>query len=438
MSTESLQGVGFDQAYEALDEVFGGHPLKPALYTSYLQGTLFSRIAPSAQVQHVQHGSNIGENRFRTVHDNSQLFWASMGELYNMGVQQYKAWVQQLTDNFMVLLSQASQTNKGVSEVDKFFQGLHNAIIRDYRYFGENDKAEELERRGTADQGDVPTLVAGELKAFATGLDPQNVNTGGYRLARRLCNKERPLVLKFLCDRIMGSSWYIKSSGGFDGMVRHFHFATKFRLFAGADEIEFIENILFTENSGTKTLGNNFLQSKVGHVLLGAIQNNLKGLDASHEDIVQPFLALAFYHNWDDYLEKFLAHMVLHESPNPGQTPHMRVVSNFTRHFANIGTFERVQHLTPRAFWMMTKVSAAIHQWPDAAILNQVALNAMKDSKTGSGRSGNPNTSKVRPAKSKDTVMVERVQQGETPRGHVDETELKPGWQTGYRWGQGN
>ena len=223
MSTR-LSGIGFDSAYQALDEIFAGHPLKPALFTAYFEGALFSRISDMSEVPAVEEGSL--DNRFRDFHDNAQLFWAMMNEIYGMEVRQYKVWIKLLWTVFSELLVSAA---KGKSEEPKLYEALHNAIIRDYRYFGENDKAEQLEKSGISDN--PQQIAVGELQALFSDLDPKN-DKSGYSLARRLCVRERPLVLKFLGDQILATGWYIKQSGGFDHMTQYFHFPPRFRFSA--------------------------------------------------------------------------------------------------------------------------------------------------------------------------------------------------------------
>ena len=120
-------GIGFDSAYQALDEIFAGHPLKPALFTAYFKGALFSGISDHTVVPAVEEGSNL-DNRFRDFHDNAQLFWAMMNEIYGMEVRQYKVWIKLLWNVFGQLMLAAA---KGKSEEPKFYEALHNAIIRD-------------------------------------------------------------------------------------------------------------------------------------------------------------------------------------------------------------------------------------------------------------------------------------------------------------------
>ena len=290
MSTSpSLHGIGFDSAYEALDEIFAGHPLKPAVYTAYFAGALFSRISESDELLQVK-ATHI-EKRFRDLHDQKQIFWGMMNEIYDMQVQVYKNWVGNLWGNFKTLLESAAQNSKtGKPEIPQFYEALHNAIIRDYRYFGEIDKAEEFEARGTSGQGDITELVEGELKTLVNDLDPQNIDKTGYNLARRLCVRERPLVLKFLGDQIKGAGWYVKAQGGFDRMKDYFGLYPKYRLFCSKDEWDGIDTILAQNMNGAgeggkqgQVIGNAFLQSKPGHFLGGGIQKYMEG-DKSHEN----------------------------------------------------------------------------------------------------------------------------------------------------------
>ena len=128
--------------------------------------------------------------------------------------------------------------------------------------------------------------------------------------------------------------------------------------------------------------------------------------------------------DWDEWLSKFIAEMVRHESPNPGQNPELRVISNNSRHFANIGAFQETQPMSNRARQMIMEITESVRKWPDAELLNKVALEAIQDNQTGRGRSGNTNSRKVPEAtRGGDTVMAETVGGGVTPNGHHDETE---------------
>ena len=48
----------------ALDEI-AGHPLKPAVFTAYLDNNMFSRIADSADIQDIQSDPETQNARFR-------------------------------------------------------------------------------------------------------------------------------------------------------------------------------------------------------------------------------------------------------------------------------------------------------------------------------------------------------------------------------------
>ena len=78
-----------------------------------------------------------------------------------------------------------------------------------------------------------------DVNQLYTNLDPQN-DKSGYRLARRLCNNARPLFLKFMCDQIMGTAWWIKMQHGFDRVRSSFRMPSKYRLFCSPEEIGFI------------------------------------------------------------------------------------------------------------------------------------------------------------------------------------------------------
>ena len=104
--------------------------------------------------------------------------------------------------------------------------------------------------------------------------------------------------------------------------------------------------------------------------------------------------------------------MVYHDSPEPAEHPEFTVLSNYSRHFVNIGAFEESQPLTARGRGFMDGLVTDIQRWGDAGLLSKVALKAINDNQTGSGRSGNRNTSKVPDPQEPDTIMVNEWPQG--------------------------
>ena len=420
MSSYGFNGVDFDTAYELLDANFAGHPLAPSIFTAYLEGSRFSEIGDQSTVHHVEGTYSAVRSRYRTYESNKELFWNVMDETYNMDVDDYKGWIVALSDNYSNgLLEQTQQDRSGKNTLPEFYQGMFDALIRDYRYFGQNEEADALERHGLSDES-VEEFVALQTVAFLNS-KPKN-DKGGYNLARRLCNRERPLLLKFICDKLMGASWYVKQSGGFDGMLMHYKFKSKYRLFVGKPELDFLSH-LFTKYEGG-TIGNKFLEGQVGRPLVGAIQRSLEGA-TDHDGVVESFLNLAFYSGWDGWLARFIADMVYHDSEGPGDNPEFRVIQNYSRHFCNTGSFENANALTSVGRAQLEDINHKVSQWEDCELLEQVALKAIGDSKTGSGRSGNPNTSKVpTTVQAPDQVMVEAVTLGGGDGGHTEETTI--------------
>ena len=74
-------------------------------------------------------------------------------------------------------------------------------------------------------------------------------------------------------------------------------------------------------------IANNFLHSDAGRVLLGAISKKLGG-EMVHDDVVDQFLLLAFYNDWDDWLSKYIADMVHHDAPKPQDHPERWIIAN--------------------------------------------------------------------------------------------------------------
>ena len=435
MSSEQYRGIGFDAAYQTVtDEIFGDHPLTPAFYMSYLEHDLFSRLTDDTQYDITP------DERFHSWHDQKELFWATFHEIYNMGVEQYKAWVGLLDHHFNELIITAIEAKKGDKKaLSQFYQAAHEAVIRDYEYFGVTDVARNLGERGLS-EGDPQKIVRDEINNLAKNLEPKN-DKAGYSLARRLCNKERPLLLKFLCDQIKATTWYVKHQHGLNLLSQYIHIPLKYRLFCSANELTAVEQTFdrncqgASEGQHGSTIGNKFLTGEVGHVLLGAIHNSLTA-ETTHDGDVQLFLDLAFYNDWDSWLSRYIADMVHHDSPSPGDRPEFQVIANYSRHFVNIGTFVDNQPMSHRAFAIISRLCNEIQQWPDADILSKVALKAMGDSKTGSGRSGNRNTSKVPDPADADKIAVEEPPPGHS-RGHVEETQQFTWGGSDPMWSQG-
>ena len=444
--TSQPRGFTFDNAYLALDEIFAGHPLKPAVFTAYLRNTMFSRIADSDNFRDIESDPGTQRGRFRDFHDQAQLFWATVDEIYQMDVINYKKIISDLWQTFKDLVDQVQQTRDGKDMKPQFYEAAHSAIIRDYRYFGDNETAKRLEERGTAQtMSEKDEELMSDVIGLVRDLDPKN-DKSGYRLARRLCNNARPLFLKFLCDQIMGGAWWIKHQGGFDNVKFSLRVPSKYRLFCSPEEIAFTENMFKDNSTGAgdggqqgSVIGNKFLHSDAGRVLLGAISKSLEG-ETAHDEEVDEFLLVAFYNDWDEWLSKYIADMIHHETPKPQQQPERRIIANYSTHFASTGSFKHDQKLSNRILQFMEIFSSHIQKWEDAGILHKEALKAIRDNQTGSGRSGNPNTSKVPSKESGDVVAVEQTDSGETPIGHSDETQLGGGWrqsQTLYDQGFG-
>ena len=429
MSSEPT-GFTFDNAYLALDEIFAGHPLRPAVFTAYLTGTMFSRIADSASFGDIRSDPDLQARRFRDFPDQSKLFWAMFNEIYQMDVIEYRNIISDLWQTFKDLLDQTQQSRNGKDLKPQFYQAAHKALIRDYRYFGDNETARHLEQRGLAETSERKGAeLEADINELVQNLDPKN-DKSGYRLARRLCNKERPLFLKFLCNSIQGSDWWIEMQKGFDNVQFNLGIPAKYRLFCRHDEIKFCEKLFQKNSSGASAggqqgnvIGNKFLHSKAGRALLGAISKSMEA-ESQHDEDVEHFLLVAFYNDWDEWLSKYIGDMIHHETPEVQAKPERRVVGNYSQHFANTGNFSKDQPLSNRVLRFMQELNHQINKWPDAGVLEKDALEAIGDNQTGSGRSGNPNTRKVPRKVRRDVVTVERTVPGVNPLSHFDETHV--------------
>ena len=125
-SAPGLRGIGFDDAYVAVDETFGDHPLKPAFYMGYLEQDLFSQLTDEADYELKP------ERRFSSFATQIDLYWRNFKEIYYLGQSQYKAWVSHLWSRFNELIYTAIDAKRGgKNELSEFCQKAHEAVIRD-------------------------------------------------------------------------------------------------------------------------------------------------------------------------------------------------------------------------------------------------------------------------------------------------------------------
>ena len=195
MSSEQYRGIGFDAAYQTVtDEIFGDHPLTPAFYMSYLEHDLFSRLTDDTQYDITP------DERFHSWHDQKELFWATFHEIYNMGVEQYKAWVGLLDHHFNELIITAIEAKKGDKKaLSQFYQAAHEAVIRDYEYFGLTDVARNLGERGLS-EGDPKSIVRDEIHNLAKTSNQRTIKRG-TRSRDACATRNAPFCSSFCATR---------------------------------------------------------------------------------------------------------------------------------------------------------------------------------------------------------------------------------------------
>ena len=128
-----------DNAFVALDEVFPGHPLTPAARTTYLVGAMFTRIGDHEEIHPPQ---RYWPQRIRPLEENARFFWLCLKHYYHLTLSDYLKWTELLTTHFFhAIMEVAKAQNSYIPVLDR----LKQALVRDYRYFRESDKAKALD-----------------------------------------------------------------------------------------------------------------------------------------------------------------------------------------------------------------------------------------------------------------------------------------------------
>ena len=367
----------FDAAYTALEEIFPGHPLLPAARICYIYGDAFGRIDNSSLVYDVR---RLWPIRVRSIPDNARLFWGAFDSYFNLRYSSYRRWVLDIANHFRVAIMGVARND---GKLEETLNRILTALIRDYRYVGETEKADQLANYSISDARRPEDEVWGAVNEFVQHVQPRNEVKDGFPLSTALCNSARPLLLKCLTDLMKGTANFIDATGT--------QVPSKYRLFFRLDEdaqwdklIEHNQNGLETGASEGHNIGNLFLENEVGRALLGAVAQLLLG-SGHHMQVADQMCNLFFWQNYDGWLERFLQDMVENESPKPGQNPHLRCIANYPTHYFNTGHFKGVHKITSYVQPILDDLAARIRSWPDNRALDQEVLELMKSQRVGSG-----------------------------------------------------
>ena len=156
--------TSIDSAFVALDEVFPGHPLTPAARQTYLSGEMFTRIGDSEEVYEPQ---RLWPRRIRPLEENAKFFWACMKHFYHLSLTDYLNWIQLLAGKFFRAIMDVAHAEKSYIKV---LDRLKQALVRDYRYFRESEKARSLDVMNLNDSKSPEKEIFGQI-CTATRID---------------------------------------------------------------------------------------------------------------------------------------------------------------------------------------------------------------------------------------------------------------------------
>ena len=381
MSTASpVTMLTLDSAYTALEEVFPGHPLMPALRMEYLQGVKFDSIGREKTI----YGPSSEHNRARSLNANSSNFWHGFARYMKISYKNYLSWVQEIKNMFFQAIAKSCKDGK---EQVRIMDRIRKALVRDFRYFGFHEQAKQLEEATLTARGQPAQVVHKALDSF---LETRDTETGkpvkeGFSLSKRLCDPYRPLVLKCLCDLIKGQDVFAVLES--DGRI-----PDKYRLFWRNEENtkdwdQMVEDNLsggIGGEAGNHTLGNKWLSSQYGLAFMGAVAQLVSNTGTHTVDtnfVCQAF----FYANYDDWFERTLHEMVKEDASQPGKDIHVSVISSNPRHYFNVGRFKRNQQISAYMLPVINQLNQRLHTWGDSGILAKNVLDVIQGRRVGSG-----------------------------------------------------
>ena len=420
---EPVTKTSFDSAYEALQEVFPGHPLWPALRVEYIQGRRFEEISGR-----VWGPTDERRNRVRSIKNNAEIFWNAFNRYMHLSYKSYVSWVNELTARFFNFIVHSSKDDKElVTKMDR----IRNALVRDFRYFGFHDQADQLDKSTISARGNPDGVVHNALESFFSTRDTVTGKPvkDGFPLSKRLCDAYRPLVLKCLCDLIKDQElfkWLEETRAGE-------RIPSKFRLFWRNDENTKDWDLMIEENltgveageEGGQTLGNKWLASQYGLALMGGIAQLILGT-GKHDTDTNFICMVFFYQNYDGWFERTLHEMVKKDVVQPGATVHVEVIKSHPRHYFNLGRFKHTQRVSTFMLPVMHRVNYMLqHLWVDSGILAKNVLDVLDERRVGSGSAGMGGPTLAEKLKKKHTKNLPKVQLSYAEEIETYQTQLE-------------
>ena len=416
-SVQQQFNYSLDLAIQALEEVFPGHPLIPAVKQSYLSGVLWHEINDSSIV-----GSptQLWKQRIRDIGTNSELFWKMfLGYFARMSLSDYIAWVRWLCQWFKSPILATAERDKNTMQI---VERLKLALIRDYRFFKDGDKARKLEDVDMSDSRRPEEEIFRYIQLFTETINPRGTPPEGYEISNRLCARHNPLLLKLLAELVKGTGRILHDSG------QRGNIPTRFRLFYDNKEVvEEYDNLLIQNIDGVElnqkeggTMGNKWLESRHGRAMLGAIAQLLIDGGGKHSLDAANLCQAFFWQDYDGHFANFLREMIDHDSKGVGAHPHLRIIANTPNHFFNTGHFRVPHNLTSYMFPLMSHVNHEIGTWADKNVLEKAVLDVLSEKRVGSG-SGTQNPDSLAEKLHKKWTAKQPLQQ--IPLEHTAEME---------------
>ena len=382
MSTTQTYNYSLDLAIQALVEVFPDHPLIPAVKQSYLSGVLWHNISDSSIVDSP---TRLWKQRIRGIETNGELFWKMfIGYFAKISLSDYITWVRFLCKWFRNPILATAQRDKNTMQV---VERLQEALIRDYHFFKDDDKALKLEDVDMSDSRRPEEEIFRYIQIFTETCNPRGTPPEGYEISNRLCARHKPLLLKLLAELVKGTGRFLHETG------HKGNIPTRFRLFYDRKEVDeeydhlLVQNIDGLELNQEKgvTIGNKWLESKHGRAMLGAIAQLLIDQGGQHSQDAENLCQAFFWQDYDGHFANFLREMIDHDSKGVGAHPHLRIISNTPNHFFNTGHFRVSHNLTSYMNPLMAHVNHEIGTWTDAAVLEKAVLDVISVKRVGSG-----------------------------------------------------
>ena len=376
-----------DLAFQAIEEVFPDHPLTPAVKQSYLSGVLWHEMNDNSDVRRPK---ELWKQRIRDIETNAHLFWnLFLGYFARFNMKDYVGWIRLFCKWFRLPILATAERDKNTMQV---VESLKEALVRDYRFFKDDDKARKLQDIDMSDSRRPEDEIFQYIQQFSErpengGVKPRGTPPDGYDISDRLCSRNKPLLLKLLSQLVKGTGRYLHESNKIASIP------TRYRLFWNKIEVDDeYDDLLVKNQDGTEldqsaggTIGNKWLESKQGRAMLGAIAQLIIDGGGQHANDADNICRAFFWQDYDGHFADFLRDMIRHDAKGVGQQPHLRIIKNTPNHFLNTGHFRVAHSLSSYMFPIMAHINNEIGTWGDAQVLEKAVLDVLSEKRVGSG-----------------------------------------------------